>query len=143
MCTSWYGHAIISAVLAQAIPVSRKDTEGMSKVYGMHRLTLKPGADAEEFERVVQECYPALDRIPDMRWRLLKGYEGDRQGKYLALYEFDSVERLRSYIPVHMGEGSEEFEAMLDPIRPDLERIAGFLVSISDPACTDYVVVGE
>ena len=34
------------------------------------------------------------DRAPGMRWRQFKGYAGDREGKYLALYEFDSTERL-------------------------------------------------
>ncbi len=107
----------------------------------MHKLTLKPGASPEEFERfVAEEGYPALDRIPGLRWRLLKG---DREGKYLALYEFDSVERLRSYFPVHMEDGSKEFEALLAPIRGEIERIEGFLVSLGDPACTDYIVIGE
>lgn len=116
----------------------------MAKVYGMHKLTLKPGVSAEEFERfVVEEGYPAMDRIPGLRWRLLKGYKGDREGKYLGLFEIDSVARLTSYFPVHQGEVSEEFKAQVEPIRAEIDRIAGFLVSISDPACTDYVVVGE
>lgn len=116
----------------------------MARVYGMHRLALKPGVDPEEFERYTAEViYPALDPIPGMSWRLLKGYAGDREGKYLALFEFDSEERLRRYIPVHQADFSEEFEALLAPISMDLERLGDFLVSISDPACTDYVVVGE
>ena len=116
----------------------------MARVYGMHRLVLKSGEDPREFERYAAEVvYPALDGIPGLSWRLLKGYAGDREGKYLALFEFDSEERLSRYISGHQGEFSEEFEALLAPVSTKLERLGEFLVSMSDPASTDYVVVGE
>ena len=116
----------------------------MARVYGMHRLALKSGMDPGEFERYAAEVvYPALDRIPGLSWRLLKGYAGDREGRYLALFEFDSEEYLRRYISGHQGEFSEELEALLAPISTELERLGEFLVSMSDPASTDYVVVGE
>ena len=71
----------------------------MSRVFGMHMIALRPGVKAEDFEKfVIEEAYP-------FPWPsevyLLKGDRGDREGKYLVMYEFESVEaRDRSFPPL-------------------------------------------
>ena len=50
--------------------------------------------------------------LSGMTMRLLKGDRGDREGKYLVMFEFDSVERRNQLFPEAgpaARQGSEEF----------------------------------
>ncbi len=116
----------------------------MARVYGIHRLTVKPGESPEEFEQFsAEEFCPAVNQIPGTRWRLLKGYRGDRADRYLGMFEFDCVERVESFWPIHQGANSEELEGYMERMPAEIERVSTFLVNLSGPANTDYVVVAE
>ena len=112
----------------------------MSKVFGMHMIALRPGMKAEDFEKfVIEEVYS----LP-WPWEvyLLKGDRGDREGKYLVMNEFESVEARDRWFPAP-GEMSEEAQQLFEPFAPVLEKWATFATPL-DTICTDYVaVVGE
>jgi hypothetical protein len=63
----------------------------MAKVYGMHTLELRPGVKGEDFERFVAQEFLTRANVEGWRLSLLKGDRGERTGKYLALWEIESV----------------------------------------------------
>ena len=118
-----------------------KEDPVMSKVYGLHTFALRPGVKAEEFERFVAEAvYPAFDEHPDMGFCLLKGDRGDREGRYLALFELTSVE-VRDRLFPSPGEMSEEVQQFYAPHAALFEKWETFATPL-DAISTDYVVVG-
>ena len=72
----------------------------MAKVLGIHQLELKSGVTAEAFEKFFQEEYLTKHpSFPDVTPSLLKGDKGERVGKYLLIFEFDSPEaRARFFV---------------------------------------------
>jgi hypothetical protein len=119
----------------------RKEDPVMSKVFGMHMIALKPGVKAEDFEKfVAEEMYP-LPSLEGLRFYLLKGDRGDREGKYLVVYEFESVEVRNRYFP-SPGEMSEEVQRFFASYATVFEKWTTFATPMGD-ICTDYIVVGE
>ena len=113
----------------------------MSKVFGMHMIALKPGVKAEDFEKfVTEEVYP-LFSLEGSESYLLKGDRGDRQGKYLLMSEFESVEVRDRYYP-SPGEMSEEVQQFFAAHAALLEKWTTFATPL-DVIYTDYVVVGK
>ena len=65
----------------------------MAKVFSIHMLASKEGVKDEDVERfVVEEWYPNFVPPPGFTGYLLKGIKGDRQGRYLWIWEYESVE---------------------------------------------------
>jgi len=114
----------------------------MSKVFGMHMIALQPGVKAEDFEKfVIEEMYP-LPSLDGMKVYLLKGDRGDREGKYLVVYELESVEFRDRYFPAP-GEMSKEAQQFFESTATAaMEKWATFVTPIS-VIYTDYVVVGK
>ena len=74
----------------------------MPKVYGIHVVELNEGVTAAAFEQfVVERFLPALpfDRTPGVKASLLRADRGDRMGKYIFLFEFDSAPTRDRYFP--------------------------------------------
>lgn len=82
----------------------------MAKVYIVHLISLRLGADPEEFERLVIERLPQLPMFEGWKTRVLKGESGDRPGKYAVLLEVDDLDALYRY---DTGDGNQT---------PDAER---------------------
>ncbi len=113
----------------------------MSKVFGMHMIALKPGVKAEDFEKfVAEEIYP-LPSLEGSEIYLLKGDRGDREGKYLVMYKFESVEVRDRYFP-SPGEMSKEAQQFFASYAVAMERWATFATPV-DVISTDYVEVGK
>jgi hypothetical protein len=115
----------------------------MAKVFGIHMIGLRPRVKAEDFERfMVEEVLPS-GLFPGVRQRLLKGDRGDREGKYLFLFEFESVEVRDRLFPAP-DERSEEGQRHIDSWRALWEKWAGFASWPGTPTIyTDYVAVEE
>jgi hypothetical protein len=71
----------------------------MSKVYSLHMIALKAGASGQDFERFFSENIGSLPGPGGLTMRLLKGDRGDREGKYLLMFEVESVERRNQLFP--------------------------------------------
>ena len=72
----------------------------MARVYSLHMLALKAGARGPDFERFFQEEVESVQGPSGLTLRLLRGDRGDREGKYLLMAEFESVERRDQLYPV-------------------------------------------
>ncbi len=113
----------------------------MSKVFGMHMIALHPGVKAEDFEKfILDEVYP-VPNLEGWKFYLLKGDRGDREGKYLGMWEFESVEARDRSFP-STGEMSKEAQQFIEAQAAVNEKWATFTTPLDD-IYTDYVVVGK
>ena len=111
----------------------------MSKVFGMHMFALLPGAKADEFEKFVREELNPLLSLEGWKSYLVKGDRGDREGKYLWMIEFESVE-VRDRLFPSPGEVSKEAQQAFEALAAPFEKWATFATPV-DSVSTDYVVV--
>ena len=114
----------------------------MAKVFGMHMIALHPGVKAEDFEKfVVEEVYPAFETLSGTKVYLLKGDRGDREGRYLVMTEFSSVEARDQQYP-SPGELSAEIQQIFVTQAAMLEKWNSFATPFN-VIYTDYVEVGK
>jgi heme-degrading monooxygenase HmoA len=66
------------------------------RIFAIHEYELRGNIDDEEFESVLKSTLlsPELDMPGPESRHLLKGYKGEREGKYLVLWIFESQEAL-------------------------------------------------
>ncbi len=118
-------------------------------IIAVREITLKPGIDAQEFERfVAEEFTPTFEEhVPGVRSFILKGTRGDRRGGYAFVLVFDSENTRNFYFPrEHGGEASVQ-GAALELWRPGqqmiLDRLLTYVDGISETeGYTDYLVLG-
>ena len=114
----------------------------MAKVFGIHQLELKPGADAAEFERFVRDEY-SLPELAGWQVSIAKGDRGENVGKYLVICEIESLETRNRDVP---GDGtfSPKFEQWIAASAALDEKLNRFLTKAAgmETPFTDYVVVG-
>jgi hypothetical protein len=112
----------------------------MSKVYGLHLIALKAGASGPDFERYFRQVVESGSKLSGLTMRLLKGDRGDREGKYLVMIEFDSVERRNQLFP-EAGPGarqtSDEFMQWMSAAGPSLAKWDEYATPM-DVISTDY-----
>jgi hypothetical protein len=114
----------------------------MAKVFGLHEIELRPEVTPAEYEQFFIKEIAHLPMFPGWRAYLLKGDRGERAGKYLVMYEVESVEARDSYFPAP-AEQSEKVQQFLEQhpaVAAAMEKSNAFE---SEPdTWTDYVVVG-
>jgi hypothetical protein len=112
----------------------------MAKVFGIREIELPPEAEPDEYERVAEEI-ASLAELPGWKSHLLKADRGARAGKYLIMFEIESVEARDRFFP-RPDEGSEEWDRYLEqhPEVPAAFERAGYSET---NVWTDYVTLGE
>jgi hypothetical protein len=118
----------------------------MPKVFGLHEIELQPGVEPEEYERFFAEELAPTPELPGWKTHLLKGDRGARTGKYLVLFEIESLEARDRYFPAP-GEESEEFTRFFEQ-HPEaaaaMEKWQKYSPFGSEnDISTDYIVVAE
>ena len=115
----------------------------MAKVVAVRELELKPGVTAEAFERFVREEWNALPPLPGLRVPVLKALRGQRMGKYLWLWEWETVERWQETVPPP-GVASAELQQYLTANQALWDKFDTFAtVPGGGKAFTDYAEIGE
>ena len=112
----------------------------MSKVYSFHMISLKAGASAQDFEQYFLKDLKSWPMLSGMAMRLLKGDRGDREGKYLVMFEFESVERRNQLFPEAgpaARQTSDEFMQWMSAAGPTLAKWDEYATPI-DMIYTDY-----
>ena len=118
----------------------------MAKVFGIHRLDLKLGVTAAEFEQVVADEFNALPQgVPG--WQaasIVKGDRGDQVGQYLMIFEIESVEA-RDKAARGDGTFSPEAQQAIAQAAPVFDKLNGYLRHKlgEETPFTDYVAVGK
>jgi hypothetical protein len=110
------------------------------RVMALREVTLKNGASAQEFEKYFSEVYARTmaERIPGLQVYLLRGERGERQGKYVMVYELDSLARRNEYWP--QPDVASERITQLTQNMPQFE-FDKHLEAGSGNAYTDYLVL--
>jgi len=71
----------------------------MSKVFGIHRVTLRPGISGKQFEKFYHDKMASGTMYPGWKVHLLKADRGEHEGEYAVLFEMDSVQARDRYSP--------------------------------------------
>jgi hypothetical protein len=122
--------------------VPAKERIAMPKVFGLHEIELRPEADPAEYERYFAEAVATQPMLQGWTVKLLRGDRGPRTGKFLVLYEIESVEARDRYFP-NEGQPSEEFTRFIDqhPERAAVWQKADAMEAAD--AAADYLLVAE
>lgn len=112
-------------------------------VYSIREFELKSGVNAAQFDAFVRkELANAVG--PDtegMKLRILKGDRGERKGRYLFIWEFDSVATRNRYFPREGGGSSPAFQSAMDHMKIVFNKFSNFVNE--HLAYTDYVQVSD
>ena len=114
----------------------------MPKVFGLHEIELRPEVDPAEYERYFAEQVAMQPMLQGWTAKLLRADRGPRAGKFLVLYEIESVEARDRYFPSE-GQLSKEFTSFMEQhpeVAAALQKSRSF--EAADIA-TDYLVAVE
>jgi hypothetical protein len=111
----------------------------LPRLIAMHEPELFPGIRAEDFERFVTQSYIPAHASLGINVQLLRGDRGERDGQFLLVYEFESVERRNNLFPANGL--SDQMERWT---RTNAALITAWKSMASWPSAryTDYVPVG-
>jgi hypothetical protein len=116
----------------------------MAKVFGMHKVELKPGVNGMEFEDFIcNEVIPIYNKVPGQIVHLMKGDAGERNGKYLVLIEIDSPERRDQIYPPPEGSFAEDVQQLLGDVSHIWDKLISLVEEFPDSTVTDYVMVSD
>ena len=87
----------------------------MARVMEVTMLGLRPGADEQAFIKFYNEKYAPLGPQLGMRGTLAKCDRGDRVGKFMVIWEFQSVELRDRFISLVTKNVREEALQLLGP----------------------------
>ena len=107
----------------------------MSKVFGIHAITLQPGVTPDAFEQVIAEALRQWPEFEGFTISVAKGDRGVHAGKYIMVYEIESIATRNRYFPAP-GMLSEEAQQASARALPVFEKLA----SLCSSAFSDYVV---
>lgn len=112
----------------------------MAKVYGIHEIELRPGADPAALEQLFA-AGASLPSPEGWTFYLLKGERGERKGKYLVMVEIESLAARDRYQP---DSGPTAEAQALDAHAADVWARWQQLATVpdgQDDVFTDYVVI--
>jgi hypothetical protein len=115
----------------------------MPRMFGLHEIELRPEVDPAEYERFFAREITKLPTLPGWQVRLLKGERGTRAGKFLLVFEIESLEARNRFFP-NPGEESEESRQFFEQ-HPDAAAAwdKAWAFESGTPDFNDYFVVAE
>ena len=116
----------------------------MTKVFALHEIELRPGVSAEEFETFFTTEIGFEPIYPGWWAQLLKANRGERVGKYLVMFEIESLAVRDRYFP-SAGERSEEAQQFTQQ-HPEIAALFekwSTLATLPGEIYTDYILVGS
>jgi hypothetical protein len=116
----------------------------MPKVFGLHEIELRPETDPGEYERSFAEALATQSGPEGWTAKLLRADRGPRTGKFLVLYEIDSVEARDRYFPTDDEQPSEEFTSLIEQ-HPEIAAAweKSRSLEAADILVGDYLLVAE
>jgi hypothetical protein len=126
--------------VCRCLVASHQKDVAMAKVLHLFMIELRPGVKGEDFEKFYRETFApsAVSSFPDLKLSLLKGDRGDREGKYLEMAEYESIEARNRLYPA-----PDQISAELAKFA-ESALIKEFVTFAPMPwISTDYVLVSE
>ena len=106
----------------------------MAKVFAIHTVEFKPGVTEEEYLDEVIASWKSLSAIEGAEYIPLKGFRGERKGKYAALFVRDTMEVYEKYM------GTESSSATAELPKEWQDAIGKFFAFATSDS-TDYSVI--
>jgi hypothetical protein len=133
------------ALVTAALPARGGDSAEPSTapVLSMRVFDLKPGVKAEDFETFVRtELTDVLGKGANgMAMHIFKGDRGERKGKYILIWQFDSVATRDRYFP-REGHGSgPPFQEVWQRIKGAMHKFSNYVQERE--SYTDYVALSK
>ena len=110
----------------------------MANVVSIVDLELKPGFSDDQIRELAADTVRDFKVAGVIHPRLARADRGDRDGKYVFVWEFDSVETRNRYWPG--GKASDEWRQKIEGAPAAILERYSRMFAIS---FTDYVVLGE
>ena len=108
----------------------------MAKVVGVHEIMLRGGVTESEFEALVADYKKSVAPPPaGVSVRVMRGTRGDRVGRFLMLFEFDSLEAYKHHSPT-MYTHSEEWRKWMEANAAATQKVTA---AVHGMIFTDYV----
>jgi hypothetical protein len=127
------------------LPVHADDPvrKGQTPVVSVREFELKPGIKVEDFEAFARrELSEAQTRgNPGLRMHILRGDRGEHKGRYVLVWEFDSVAARDQCFPKEGAGSSAAFRETWSRIRVMLGKFASYVREKG--SYTDYVLVSD
>jgi hypothetical protein len=113
----------------------------MAKVFGLHEIELRPGVAPEEYEQFFAKEIAGLPIFPGWKTYLLRADRGERDGKYLLMWEIESVEARDRYFPApdEQSEAAQRFFEQHPELTTAMEKSSAF--ETEPHKWSDYIVV--
>ena len=104
---------------------------------------MKPGVKPEEFEKFVhRELTRVLGKdAVGMKMHILRGDRGTRKGRYLLIWEFDSVATRNLYFPREGGSASAACQQVWKRMLATMKQFGTYVNE--SLAYTDYVTISD
>jgi len=110
----------------------------MAKVFGIHEIELQPGVTAEEFEQFMTDTISQWPQLEGYAISVAKGDRGTHAGKYIMVFEIESIEARDRYFPAPEVL-SEEAQRASEGSAALFEKMDSLCTS----TFTDYVVIAK
>ena len=111
----------------------------MAKVVGIVPVDLKPGITDDQVQELAADFVRRFKVPGIIQARLAKADRGDRTGKYVFMWEFESVEVRDRYFPT-LGVTSDAWQQNLAGAPAEL---VDRFFTLFTGEITDYVVLGD
>ena len=112
----------------------------MARVVGIVNLELKPGFTDDQAQELAADTVRDMKIVGVSDARLARADRGERNGKYVYFWEFESEATRDRYFPDPGGDWSDEWnQAIAGAPAALLDRY----FAMFDMTFTDYVVLGE
>lgn len=116
-------------------------------VIAIRKMKLKPGASAEEFNKLAQKiAHKDFGALPGVKEYIAKGERGDEVGTYIYVIEFDSKKTRDFYYPKPGSDGSDasaDAKRLMQSLDTSANQQFGKLVEMvpGGAGYTDYLVI--
>jgi hypothetical protein len=110
----------------------------MAKVFGIHEIELLPGVTTEEFEQFLADAITKWPRVEGFTTSFAKGDRGTHAGKYILVFEAESIEARDRAFPSP--------DTLSEEVQRSAESAAEMFAkmdSLCSSTFTDYVVIAK
>ena len=115
----------------------------MARTFVFRTMELAEGVTEEEFEKFMQEEWPAYSHIPGATGGWFKCIKGEREGKYLSYMEYEDIDAFNERYYTSEGERTEEIQLHLEANPQNSELFAKFMKLSEDygKSTSEYVEI--
>lgn len=114
----------------------------IGEILALREIEIKPNMEAQFESYVNKTFHPTLQNYLDgFHGYVMRGDRGERLGKYLMVFSFDTADRRNFYFPEEGGDTPEALTEELNILNKLREELGKFIVEGSSDTYTDYISI--